>query len=182
MSQLGVLTLGPTGATQLVLNPDGQISAGSWSIAGSGNAVFTGVTGTTGTFSGVLLAQSTSTFTGLSTFNGGITTAGVTTLVQTTASLADGSEGAPTLNFDNSLTTGLFRQAADSIGVAIAGTETFRLSSAGFDTAKLQIDSTLGNVSPFFKVDPSTNSFTIGPATNFLSTVSYTHLTLPTKA
>ena len=169
MSQLGVLTLGPTGATQLTLNPDGQISAGSWSISGSGSAAFQGVSGTSANFSGVITAQSTSTFTGLATFNGGITTGGVTTLVQTTASLADGAAATPTLNFDNSQTTGLFRQDADVIGISIAGVETFRLGADGYDGAKLQIDSTLGNVSPFFKVDPSANSVTIGPATNFLS-------------
>ena len=168
MSQLGVLTLGPTGATQLVLNPDGQVSAGSWSITGSGAGNFKGVTGTTANFSDVLTAQSTSTFTGLATFNGGITTAGVTTLVNTTAKLADGTESAPTLTFDNSDTTGLFRQAADVLGITIAGTETFRLSSAGFDTAKLQVDASLGSITPFFKVDPAANSLTIGPATNFL--------------
>ena len=96
MTQLGVLTLGPTGGTQLALQPDGQIqatigAATTYSISASGNALFTTISGTTGTFSGVLSAQSTSTFTGLATFNGGITTAGATTLVQTTVKLADGA-------------------------------------------------------------------------------------------
>ena len=68
-----------------------------------------GLTTTTGTFSGVLTASSTSAFTGLATFNGGITTAGPTTLVQTTAKFADGTAAAPSLAFDNSTTTGLFR-------------------------------------------------------------------------
>jgi len=169
MSQLGILTLGPTGGTQLILNPDGSISSSTYTISGSGSAIFTTIRGTTGTFTNTFEAQSTSTFTGLATFNGGITTAGVTTLVQTTAKLADGTAAAPTLAFDNSATTGLFRSAGDIIGVSIAGTETFTLGATGFDAPKIQIDSTLGNVSPFFKVDPTTNNVIIGPATNQLS-------------
>ena len=169
MSQLGVLTLGPTGGTQLTLNPDGGISSAAYTISSSGGAIFTTIRGTTGTFTNTLEAQSTSTFTGLATFNGGITTAGVTTLVQTTAKLADGTAAAPTLAFDNSLTTGLFRSTGDVIGVSIAGAETFTLGATGFDAPKLQVDTTLGNASPFFKVDPTTNDVVIGPATNQLS-------------
>ena len=170
LTQLGVLTLGPTGGTQLTLNPDGAITTANYSVSSAGLGSFQGgVTSTSGTFSGVLQAQSTSAFTGLATFNGGITTAGVTTLIQTTAKLADGTAAAPTLTFDNSATTGLFRSAADVIGVSIAGTETFTLGATGFDAPKLQVDTTLGNASPFFKVDPTANSVVIGPATNQLS-------------
>ena len=81
MTQQGVMTLGPAGQSQLILNPDGSIGATSYTIAASGQAGFNGgLTTTTGTFSGVLTASSTSAFTGLATFNGGITTAGPTTL------------------------------------------------------------------------------------------------------
>ena len=169
MSQLGILTLGPEGGTQLVLNPDGSISSSTYTISGSGGAVFTTIRGTTGIFTDTFEAQSTSTFTGLATFNGGITTSGATTLVQTTAKLADGSDASPSLAFDNSASTGLFRSAGDKIGISIAGTETFTLGADGFDAPKLQIDSTLGNTTPFFKVDPSANAVTIGPSTNQLS-------------
>ena len=169
MTQTGTLILGPTGATQLTLNADGTVSAGSWSIASSGNFSGNNIQASTATFSGVITAQSTADFTGLASFNGGLTTAGVTTLVQTTASIADGTAAAPSLNFDNSLTTGLFRQAADVIGVSIAGTETFRLGADGYDGTKLQIDASLGAVGPFFKVDPANNAVTVGPSTNFLS-------------
>ena len=169
MSQLGVLTLGPTGGTQLVLNPDGSISSSTYTISGAGGAIFTTIRGTTGTFTGAIDAQSTSQFTGLATFNGGITTVGATTLVQTTAKFADGTAALPSLAFDNSTTTGLFRPSGDVIGVSIAGTETFTLGATGFDTPKIQVDTTLGNTTPFFKVDPTTNNLLIGPATNQLS-------------
>ena len=170
MSQLGVLTLGPTGATQLTLNPSGQVSAGSWSIGASGNATFTSVSSGTGTFTGLLSANSTSTFTGLATFNGGLVTAGVTTIAEATIKIADGTAALPTLAFDNSTTTGLFRPAGDQIGISIAATETFRFDATkGFDAHKIQVDATLDNANPFFKVDPSTNTFTVGPTTNYLS-------------
>ena len=169
MNQEGILTLGQAGQSQLILNPDGGIGAASYTIASSGNATFTGVQGTVATFTGVFSAQSTSGFTGLATFNGGLTTVGATTLVQTTAKLADGTAAAPTLAFDNSTQTGLFRQGADSIGISVAGVEKFRLDANGFDTPTLQVDGTVGNTDPFFKVDPSANSVVIGPATNQLS-------------
>ena len=169
MSQLGVLTLGPTGQTQLVLSPDGSISSASYTISGAGGVIFTTIRGTTGTFTGALEAQSTSQFTGLATFNGGITTVGATTLVQTNAKFADGAAATPSISFDNSTTTGLFRSSGDVIGVTIAGTETFTLGATGFDAPKLQVDNTLGNITPFFKVDPTTNNVLIGPATNQLS-------------
>ena len=170
MTQQGIMTLGPAGSSQLILNPDGSIAATSYSIASSGQASFNGgVSTTTGTFTGVLTASSTSTFTGLATFNGGITTAGATTLVQTTAKFADGLAATPSISFDNSATTGLFRQAADVIGVSIAGTDKFRFDTNTFDTPKLQVDSTLGSTTPFFKVDPTTLNVLIGGATNQLS-------------
>ena len=140
MTQQGILTLGPAGSSQLILNPDGSIGATAYSIASSGQASFNGgVTTTTGTFSGVLTASSTSTFTGLATFNAGITTVGPTTLVQTTAKFADGTAAAPTITFDNSATTGLFRQAADVVGVTIAGTDTFRFDANTFDLSLIHI-------------------------------------------
>ena len=38
-----------------------------------------------------------------------------------------------------------------------------------FDTPKLQVDSTLGSTTPFFKVDPTTNNVLIG----LLTLISY---------
>ena len=169
MSQDGILTLGPLGSSQVTINPSGAIAAPGYSVAASGQAIFTDISGTTGTFTSVLTASSTSTFTGLATFNGGLTTAGVTTLVQTTAKFADGTATAPTITFDNSATTGLFKQAADVIGITIAGVEKFRLDTNTFDAPKLQVDTTVGSTTPFFKVDPSTNNVLIGPETNQLS-------------
>jgi hypothetical protein len=170
MTQLGVMTLGPEGGNQLIMQPDGSIAASGYSIGSGGGAIFATIRGTTGTFTDVLSAQSTSTFTGMATFSGGITsTAAASTISQLTGKFADGTAAAPTIAFDNSATTGLFRSAGDVIGVTIAGTETFTLGATGFDTPKLVVDSTLASTTPFFKVDPTTNNLLIGPATNQLS-------------
>ena len=115
----------------------------------------------------------------MATFNGGVTsTSAASTISQLTAKFADGTAGAPTIAFDNSTTTGLFKSNTDVIGITVAGTETYRLDANTFDTPKLQVDTTLGSTTPFFKVDPTTNNVLIGPDTN---PVSYTHLTLPTN-
>ena len=168
LSQLGVMTLGATGSAQLVLNPDGSISAQNYSVGSTGNATFTSINGSTGTFSGTLTAQSTSTFTGLATFSGGISATGAdSTISKLTGKLADGTALLPSLAFDNSTTTGFFRSAADKIGISVAAAELFTLdATTGFDAPKLQVDATLGNTSPFFKVDPANNAVSVGPATN----------------
>ena len=171
LTQLGVMTLGATGSAQLVLNPDGSLAAQNYSIGSTGNATFSSINGSTGTFTGTLTAQSTSAFTGLATFSGGIAaTASNSTISKLTGKLADGTAALPSLAFDNSTTTGLFRSAADKIGVSIATTELFTLDAAlGLDAPKIQVDATLGNLDPFFKVDPANNSVTVGPATNKIS-------------
>lgn len=43
----------------------------------------------------------------------------------------DGAAAGPTITFASDTTTGLFRQAASTIGVANGGTESFRITSAG---------------------------------------------------
>ena len=93
----------------------------------------------------------------------------VTTLVQTSALFADGSNTAPSIAFDNSTSTGIFRSSANVIGISNSGTEKYRFSADTFDAPAIQVDGTLGSTDPFFKVDPTVNKVTIGSATNFLT-------------
>ena len=65
LSQEGLLTLGPTGGAQIIMNPDGTTTAANWNISAAGGATFSTIAGTNGTFSGTLTVQTTSTFTGL---------------------------------------------------------------------------------------------------------------------
>ena len=50
---------------------------------------------------------------------------------QTTVSLADGSVGAPPLNFVNEVSTGIYRAAAGELNMAILGVNEFTLSANG---------------------------------------------------
>jgi hypothetical protein len=167
-SQSGILTLGETGGStgQLVQNPNGNITATNWNIAangvftGSGISVANNINAT-----GTLTIGSTSQFTGKITGNGGADITGApSNIEQLTAKLDNGSAVAPTLTFQNSVQTGLFRQDADKIGITVAGVETGRIGNTGFDFTNLQVDSTVGNLNPFFKVDTSANKMSLGLA------------------
>ena len=174
LTQGGDLTLGATGESQLALKPDGSITATSFSINSTGLASLSGLN-TTANIScqGTLAVQQTSTFTGLATFNGGITVANADSSIDRAAiKLQDGTAGTPSLGFTNadSSTTGLFRQAANKIGISLAGTEKIRLDATnGIDTTGLQVNSTLGSSTPFFKVDTTTPKLNIGTSNANLS-------------
>ena len=165
-SQSGILTLGETGGStgQLVQNPNGNITATNWNIAANGVFTGSGVSVSNNiNATGTLTIGSTSQFTGKITGNGGADITGApSNIEQLTAKLDDGTAVAPTLTFQNSVQTGLFRQDADKIGITVAGVETGRIGNTGFDFTNLQVDSTVGNLNPFFKVDTSTNKMTLG--------------------
>ena len=174
LTQSGDLTLGAAGEAQLALKPDGSITATSFSVNSTGLGSFSGLNTTANiSCSGTLTVQQTSTFTGLGTFNGGITVANADSSIDRAAiKLQDGSAATPSLGFTNadSPTTGLFRQAANVIGISIAGTEKIRLDATNsLDTTGLQVHSTLGSSTPFFKVDTTTPKLNIGTSTANLS-------------
>lgn len=169
LSQAGDFTLGEAGSNQVLISPDGQVSTATWNINSSGLANLSGLTSSgnvsvTGTFS----VSSTSTFTGMGTFNGGITVGGADSEIdRTTLKILDGTAAAPSLTFSdtNSNTTGFFKSDTNKIGVSFAGTEGIRLDSASYiDSKGLQVDASLGNVSPFFKVESTTPKVIIGTA------------------
>ncbi len=72
----------------------------------------------------------TAAISGATTVGGSLGVTGIATFTND-AQLKDGSAADPSLTFTNSATTGLFRAAADSIGVATAGTEKMRVTAAG---------------------------------------------------
>jgi hypothetical protein len=169
LTQAGNLTLGESGSDQVAIQPDGSFTASTWSVNSTGLITSTGLNSSgnvlvNGTFS----AATTSTFTQLATFNGGISVDGAdSTINRSLIKLVDGQESGPSLTFSNadSLQTGLFRQAANKIGVSFAGTEGIRLDGTNYiDTKGIQIDSTLGSTTPFFKVDSSASKLTLGTA------------------
>ena len=166
LSQEGLLTLGPTGGAQIIMNPDGTTTAANWNISAAGGATFSTIAGTNGTFSGTLAVQTTSTFTGMGTFNGGITVSGASSSIdQATIKLDDGAEATPTLTFTNSNTTGFYRSASNTIGITLGGTQFGEIgASRGIDAKLFQADATVGSLTPFFKVDTANSKVQIGPA------------------
>ena len=169
LTQLGELNMGEGGGSQLNIKPTGDITATAWSINASGLANLNSVTTSANiAASGTLAVTSTSTFTGMATFDGGITVSGADSSIdRALVKLNDGSESAPSLTFSatGSNQTGLFKQAANKIGVSFSGTEGVRLDGTNYlDTKGLQIDATLGNTNPFLKVETTTPKLSIGAA------------------
>ena len=169
LTQAGNLTLGAVGEAQVAIQPDGSFTASTWSVNSTGLITATGLNSSGNVLvNGTFGATTTSTFTQLATFNGGISVDGAdSTINRSLIKLVDGQESGPSLSFSNadSLQTGLFRQAANKIGVSFAGTEGIRLDGTNYiDTKGIQVDSTLGSTTPFFKVDSSAPKLTLGTA------------------
>ena len=79
--------------------------------------------------------------------------------------LQDGTELLPTLGFQNSSTTGLYRAGADDIGLTISGVQRGSISATGVDlSTDLVVDQNLTETVPFFKVDATGETLTIGAA------------------
>lgn len=91
----------------------------------SGNLSYNS-SGTTGTGAVVLATSPTITTPTLTspTISGTVTFSGI-------ASLANGSAAAPSLNFTNSTTTGIYRSGADVIGFSSSGTNSGSINSTG---------------------------------------------------
>ena len=169
LTQAGDLNMGVGGGSQMSLKPEGSITAAQWSINLSGLAQLASVT-TTGniTASGTLTVNSTSGFTGMATFNGGITVSGADSSIdRVNIKILDGSATAPSLTFSDASSnqTGFFKAATNQIGVSLGGTEGVRFDGTNYlNTVGLQVDSTLGNLNPFLKVETTTPKLSIGAA------------------
>ena len=174
LGQDGNFTLGTPvadgGTGQVIHTPEGGITAPSWTITTSGafNGVSIAVSGNAAV-TGTLSVTDTATFSSLLTANAGISASGApSTIDEATIKIADGTAAAPTFTMKNASTTGFYKSGTDQIGISAAGTQIGTLDANGLDLNKLQIDATVGNVSPFFKVDSSTSTLNIGQATAFL--------------
>jgi len=166
LGQTGNLVLGETGANQFTIQPDGAITAGTYSISAAGGFNVTAVAstgpigGTTATFS------STGNFTGLLTAAGGISSisANPSTIYDLTTTLADGGASNPSLAFKSSTTTGLFHQATNVVGVTVAGTQIGSIGSTGPLFKQLNVDSSINptGADTFFTVESTTPKLSIG--------------------
>jgi plastocyanin len=152
---------------------DGGITALNWSIDTDGNTSLGSGTlqaGATSTSSinnsGTLTSNSVSTSTltaNSSATVSNLTANGITAIKSADIELQNGSDAAPSLQFSNSTSTGLFRQAADVIGVTIAGTEKGRFGSSNWYLgSNFNVDSVVGATTPFFTVDQANEVVKIG--------------------
>jgi hypothetical protein len=140
---------GPTSLTDLVSIPtDGQL------LIGNGSA-FTNSTLTAG--SGISISNGPGSIT-ISATDGNIT-------------LDDGTAAAPSLNFTNEPTTGLFRASANVMGFAVNGVSRATMTTTGVTVAGTITPTgsvhaaagSLGNPSIAFNADQNTGLYNIGP-------------------
>ncbi len=99
---------------KLSVDKDGNLAT-SGNISGKDISASGNITAT-----GTITSNSTSA----SSFSGNISSSGVFLA-------ANGSAAAPSYSFTNSQTTGLFRAAADALGISTAGSERLRIDSSG---------------------------------------------------
>ena len=170
LSQEGLLTLGATAAEQVTINKNGQLQTPNWNVSSSGV-----ITAVTGAFSGnVAVTQGltvgdTLGVSGVFTASAGVQISGGTSsIAQTSLKVTDGTAAAPSISFDNSTTTGLFREGADIVGVSVAGTQTGKIDSSGLYFTGLKLDSDITETNPFFVVDTATSKLELGSATSNL--------------
>ena len=166
----GSLSIGKTATKFQVDGENGHLtSTGDATFDGSltvkGNLVFGDESTDTLTITGTTTATGDTTQTGNLELIGDLTqTVGDVTLTNTTASIADGTAAAPSLNFVTSLTTGLFHQGPDSLGVSIAGVEKGRW---GLDLRignDFQVGATTATSSPVLLVDTANSTIKTGTA------------------
>jgi len=154
-SAAGNLTIGSSGTTS-TLSSD-TLTTGT--IQASANLTAVG-----GTFSGVLGV------TGISTFTGNIVCNGLDNFVENMrAGIQAGTAAAPALFLAAENDTGFYRSAADEISISHSGTQKHVIKATGIETAgDIVADSTIGNAAPFFKVDSTAETLTVGSANSGL--------------
>ena len=151
---------------------DGGITSANWNIDKNGSGTI-GVTGSSlilhdVTTDGITNQGNIGTATLSVTTSAQIsnlTAGGSNTIADATIKLADGTAGLPSLALENSNTTGLYRAAADDIGLSISGTQRGSISASGFDlSTDLVVDQNLAEATPFFQVSATGETVVIGAA------------------
>ena len=168
LDQEGKLTLGASSATgQVVIQKDGTFTTPNWNVSPTGTITAVGAA-----LSGTLVVSQTAIIgqtlgvSGVFTASAGVQISGGTSsIANTSLKVTDGAAATPSISFDNSSTTGLFRSAADVIGVAIGGTEKGTVGTDGLFFTGLKLDADITNANPFFNVNTTTSKLELGPTT-----------------
>ena len=150
ISASGILTLGSTGTTSTVSND--AITTGT--IATRGN-----ITAQAAVSIGTTLGVS-----GVTTLTGNLAANGADNFVDNLKlKLQSGTAAAPSFALASENTSGFYRSAANELSYSGAGVQKIKMSDTVLETANnLIVDSVLGAANPYFKVDPTAETTTIG--------------------
>ena len=156
-STTGDLTIGIGGATTTQISAD-TISTTTLNLGG--NATISGNSTVGGTF-GV---------TGVSTFTDNIVANGTDNFIDNGRyRMQPGTAAAPSFSLTNENDTGFYRSAAAEISVTHGGVQKHVFAAGSIQTAgDIIADSTIGNAAPFFKVDSTAETLTVGTANSGL--------------
>ena len=150
ISASGILTLGSTGTTSTVSN----------------DAITTGTIATRGdiTAQAAVSIGTTLGVSGVTTLTGNVAANGADNFVDNLKlKLQSGTAAAPSFALASENTSGFYRSAANELSYSGAGVQKIKMSDTVLETANnLIVDSVLGAANPYFKVDPTAETTTIG--------------------
>jgi hypothetical protein len=159
------LSLGDTaGSQKITIKSDGEFTAPNWGVDSSGSISVSAISASGIATLGSLSVSGNSALGGTLTVTGSLTANGSTnTINNALVNYSDGSAADPSLSFQNSNTTGIYRAGADDIGLSISGTQRGSISASGFDlSTDLVVDQNLTETTPFFRVNAVGESVDIG--------------------
>ena len=163
--------------TPIEVKYDGGIVSQKWSIDKNGNATLgtssalsTGsIASTTITNTAALTTQSLTTSANASvggslTITGSLIANGTSNAIaDADIQLQDGSAAAPSLKLTNSNTTGLYRDAANTLGISASGIARVKIGAADIETTNnIKLDSAFGAPTPFLSIDATAETVSIG--------------------
>ena len=156
-STAGDLTIGIGGSTTTSISADTVTTT---------NGNFTGnmVIGTNATVGGTFGVN------GISTFTDNITANGLDNhILNGKIGIQNGTNTVPSVYLAADTTTGFYRSSANEISITHNGTQKHVFSPLSIQTAgDIIADSTIGNAAPFFKVDSTNETLTVGTANSGL--------------
>ena len=150
ISDTGILTMGSSGTTSTMSN----------------DAITTGTLATRGdiTAQAAVSIGTTLAVAGTTTLTGNIVANGADNFVDNVnLKIQNGTAAAPSISIAADTGSGFYRSAANELSYSGAGVQKIKMSDTVLETANnLIVDSLLGAANPYFKVDPTAETTTIG--------------------
>ena len=150
ISASGILTMGSTGTTSTVSN----------------DAITTGTIATRGdiTAQAAVSIGTTLGVSGVTTLTGNLAANGADNFVDNLKlKIQAGTAAAPSIQLAADTGSGFYRSATNELSYSGAGVQKIKMSDTVLETANnLIVDSVLGAANPYFKVDPTAETTTIG--------------------